>query len=90
MPCEQRLGGHEVADQRVGLGLAAREDEDVARLRVRDGGVRHGVVARRAERVRAGPATREPGTIWVSGRSMMPTRPAASCTVATPSRARVA
>ena len=40
--------------------------------------------------VRAGPATREPGTTWVSGRSTMPVRPAASWTVATPSRARAA
>ena len=40
--------------------------------------------------MRAGPATREPGTTWVSGRSMIPVRPAASCTVATPSRASAA
>ncbi len=37
--------------------------------------------------IRAGPATREPGTTCVSGTSTIPTRPAASCTVATPSRA---
>ncbi len=38
--------------------------------------------------IRAGPATREPGTSWVNGTSTTPIRPAASCTVATPSRAK--
>ena len=40
--------------------------------------------------VRAGPATRDPGTTRVSGRSTIPVRPAASCTVATPSEAAAA
>ena len=37
--------------------------------------------------VRAGPAAREPGTTWISGTSTTERAPAASCTVAVPSRA---
>ena len=62
------LRRQQLADERDRGRLGARQHEDVARARVRDGGVHHGVVAGRAERDPGRAATREPATTWVSGR----------------------
>ena len=71
-----------------GLGLGARQHEHVSGLQPVDRRVHHRVVAGAQRAMRAGPATREPGTTWVEVEvDASPSRPAASWTVATPSRA---